>query len=80
VQLTGERDRGVKEGWYKMDQANGPDYFLSATKCPSVIVEGYFLDQLADRGYYAGSPGYYQKLAFAVASGIINYFSKEILK
>lgn len=35
--------RGVKEGYYRMDPANGPDFFLARTKCPSVIVEPEFI-------------------------------------
>lgn len=35
--------RGVKEGWYRMDPSNGPDYFLARTRCPAVIVEPEFI-------------------------------------
>jgi N-acetylmuramoyl-L-alanine amidase len=81
IQLTGERDRGIKEGWYQGGDAPGsrPDYFLAATHCPAIITEGYFLDQLPDRQAYAGKADYYQKLAFAVAGGIINYRDKVML-
>lgn len=37
------RDRGVKIGYYKMNPANGMDYFLEKTKCPAVIVEPEFI-------------------------------------
>ncbi len=37
------RDRGVKEGWYKMKVGGTPDYFLEATNCPSIIIEPEFL-------------------------------------
>ena len=36
-------DRGVKEGWYRMDKRNGPDYFLERTSCPSAIIEPEFI-------------------------------------
>lgn len=36
-------DRGIKEGWYRMNPKNGPDYFLEKTACPSIIVEPDFI-------------------------------------
>ena len=48
-------NRGVKEGWYRMDRPGvndypgdvdgdeKPDYFLRMTKCPAVIVEPEFI-------------------------------------
>ncbi len=36
-------DRGVKEGWYRMDKKNGPDFFLAKTKCTSIIMEPEFI-------------------------------------
>lgn len=36
-------NRGVKEGWYQMDRENGPDYFLSSTNCPALIIEPEFI-------------------------------------
>jgi N-acetylmuramoyl-L-alanine amidase len=36
-------DRGAKEGWYRMDPARGPDFFLAKTKCPAVIIEPEFV-------------------------------------
>jgi len=36
-------NRGAKEGWYRMNPKNGPDYFLEKTSCPSVIVEPEFI-------------------------------------
>lgn len=38
-----EPDRGVKEGWYRMNPENGPDYFLARTSCPAIIVEPDFI-------------------------------------
>jgi len=37
------RDRGVKEGWYRMQKRFGPDYFLARTKCPAIIIEPDFI-------------------------------------
>ena len=36
-------DRGVKEGWYRMNKKNGPDFFLAKTVCPAVIIEPEFV-------------------------------------
>lgn len=36
-------DRGIKEGWYQMNPAKGPDYFLKRTKCPAIIIEPEFI-------------------------------------
>ena len=40
------RDRGIKEGWYRMNRLNGPDYFLSKTKWPAVIIEPEFIQHV----------------------------------
>lgn len=36
-------DRGIKEGWYRMNPKNGADYFLKKTICTAVIVEPAFI-------------------------------------
>ena len=36
-------DRGVKEGWYRMNPKFGPDYFLKKTRCTSLIIEPEFI-------------------------------------
>lgn len=36
-------NRGAKEGWYRMNKKNGPDFFLAKTKCPAVIIEPEFV-------------------------------------
>jgi len=41
-------NRGAKEGWYKMNKANGPDYFLAKTECVSLIIEPEFIDNLEE--------------------------------
>ena len=40
-------DRGVKEGWYRMDPSRGADFFLAKTKCPAVILEPEFVHRAA---------------------------------
>jgi len=54
IAATGFRDRGEKEGWYKMvlppDPQATPDYFLSGTRCPAIIIEPYFIDTEAEKG------------------------------
>lgn len=37
------RDRGIKEGWYRMIKKNGPDFFLAKTSCPAIIIEPDFI-------------------------------------
>lgn len=36
-------DLGVREGWYRLDQSRGPDFFLARTVCPAIIVEPDFV-------------------------------------
>ena len=36
-------DRGIKEGWYRMDPAQGVDFFLAKTNCPALILEPDFI-------------------------------------
>lgn len=36
------RDRGIKEGWYKQD-GKTPLYFLHYTRCPALIIEPGFI-------------------------------------
>jgi len=36
-------DRGVKEGWYRMDPSRGADFFLAKTRCVAVIIEPEFV-------------------------------------
>lgn len=36
-------NRGVKEGWYRMDKARGADFFLEKTSCTAVILEPEFI-------------------------------------
>jgi len=41
------RDNGGQEGWYWGD-GTVPDYFLAKTKCPSFILEPFFMDNEAE--------------------------------
>lgn len=53
---AGVRNRGIKEGWYKMDRPGvvdydgdqdgdeTPDYFLKSANCTALIVEPEFID------------------------------------
>ncbi len=43
LELCFPPNRGVKEGWYRMDPKRGPDFFLARTKCPAVIIEPEFV-------------------------------------
>lgn len=58
--VMGNRDRGVKEGWYRMDRPmivdyagdvegdETPDYFLKKTNCPAIILEPDFIAQVSN--------------------------------
>lgn len=39
-------NRGAKPGWYQMNPAKGPDYFLARTDCVAIIIEPEFIDNL----------------------------------
>ena len=43
VSVMGNRDRGVKEGWYRMRKELGPDFFLVKTPCPAIVIEPEFI-------------------------------------
>ena len=52
AEAMGNRDRGVKEGWYRMEVGGTIDYFLRETNCPALILEPEFIQQwksLTDR-------------------------------
>jgi len=67
----GTRDRGTKEGWYKMDRANGADYFLRATNCTALILEPEFIEQHAK--FDALRP----VMTAAIARGICDYLGVD---
>lgn len=37
------KDRGIKEGYYRMVKKFGPDFFLAKTTCPAIIIEPEFI-------------------------------------
>jgi len=39
-------NRGVKEGWYQMNKSKGADFFLTRTRCTSLIIEPEFIDNV----------------------------------
>jgi N-acetylmuramoyl-L-alanine amidase len=78
------KDRGVKDGWYRMDRpgvvdypgdVDGDekhDYILAETNCPFVIVEPFFIDG-TDGGRHSANLSSYRTIAAAIAEGILNY-------
>jgi len=36
-------DRGIKEGYFRLNKSNGVNYFLARTKCISLIIEPEFI-------------------------------------
>lgn len=39
-------NRGAKEGWYQMNPAKGPDFFLAKSRCTAIIIEPEFIDNI----------------------------------
>lgn len=37
------KDRGIREGYYRMQKKFGPDFFLTKTICPATIIEPDFI-------------------------------------
>lgn len=77
------RNRGIKEGWYRMDvpnrvdyqgDVNGnekADYFLRKTNCPALILEPDFISQLLTITTKRFS------VSMNIAIGIIHYLERE---
>lgn len=63
-------NRGAKEGYYRMDRSKGPDYFLSRTKCTSIIVEPEFIR------HRSKIENNREQGAVAIAQGILDYLDK----
>jgi len=73
------KDRGIKEGWYKMDRPDFEDYpgdkegdeiadyFLRKTACPALILEPEFISQLNNIWKYEDSA------CVAIAEGVKQY-------
>ncbi len=49
-------NRGVKPGWYQMNPAKGPDYFLARTNCSALIIEPEFVHN-SEKIIEARTPG-----------------------
>lgn len=67
----GNKDRGIKPGWYRMIPHTIKNYFLRKTTCPAIILEPEFIYNMKVINE--------QKLTAcnAIASGIINYFERD---
>ena len=72
------KNRGAKEGWYRMDPNNGPDAFLAKTKCPAIIVEPFFLDSSEERAKYIGSLSLSDAIASRVSAGIDQFLRGDL--
>ena len=64
-------DRGIKEGWYRMDAAAGKiDAFLEKTCCPAIIIEPAFIYHHYEIVYFRES------CVMAIAAGIREYLDE----
>lgn len=61
-------DRGVKEGWYRMQKNGSIDYFLRATAMPAIILEPEFIQQAAA---WFHNETYLQEVAKAIETGLL---------
>lgn len=78
----GTRDRGAKEGWYRMDRPGvvdyygdkdgdeTPDYFLAKTAMPAIIMEPMFIEEAVDRGMDIYN--YAEDIAAAIIRAVAN--------
>ncbi len=79
IAVPGVKDRGIKEGWYKMDRPGVKDYhgdvdgdekidyFLRATNCTALILEPEFIESLA------AAPYDHSEMCHNIAQGIMVY-------
>jgi len=77
VSRCGFRDRGIKEGWYRMDRPGVVDYpgdvdgdeninfILKYTNCPFVIIEPFFMDG-PDGAVHLANQESYLRIASAI--------------
>lgn len=66
VEVLGTRDRGIKEGYYRLDESNLVDWFLRAPGTPpAVIVEPEFITNAAVAGWVINGD-FIQHVAFAI--------------
>lgn len=64
-------DRGIKPGWYRMNPDNGPDFFLSKTKCTAIILEPEFIHlKLSIQNNM-------HKACGKIAGALLNFYNKE---
>jgi N-acetylmuramoyl-L-alanine amidase len=82
VKQTGLNSRGVKPGWYKMDEPGVVDYpgdkdgdekvdfFLKATNCSAIIAEPFFID---GDSKLLGNPVMYNSITQGLFEGIKNW-------
>ena len=66
-------NRGTRAGYYKMNRNNPPNYFLSKTNCPAIILEHYFLDNQEETARFYENPQFYAEYAKRVVRGLNNY-------
>ena len=64
-------DRGIKEGWYKMDPMNGPDAFLSKTAMPAIIMEPEFIHRVDN------IKNHREEGCFAIAHGLESFLLEK---
>lgn len=82
-EATGNKDRGIKPGWYRMDQPGVEDYpgdvdgdevkdyFLEKTNCPAIIIEPYFID--TEDKMFSDQPWLAEKIGMAIKLGLENW-------
>lgn len=87
VKALQRSDRGVKEGWYKMDRPGvidwygdeegdeAPDYFLARTNCPALIIEPEFIE-IVGRTFQATYGQMMKDGCGAIAGGVVEFFYK----
>ena len=59
------KNRGVNEGWYRMEVGGRVDYFLARTNCPAVIIEPEFIAKLDMKDIWC--------VVEAIAKGVHSY-------
>jgi N-acetylmuramoyl-L-alanine amidase len=66
IKATGAEDRGVRRSRFAV---------LRPLNCPAVLVEGGFVSSLTE-GAQIANAAYRQKLAEAIAEGVVNYVGR----
>ena len=65
-------NRGIKKGYYRMDENNSVLYFLRKTLCPAIILEPLFMSNQFDADFIRP-----KILAEAIGLGIVSYFREQ---